>query len=121
MSAPTPFPEPPPDAQAAEHRDVLLAAVESRQIRMVRKVSPLPIDDAALTAHLADGLTSRQIAKRTGVREHEVNHRVAFVLAQLALHNRPHLVATAIRSGWITWGDAGWIPQAASWPHPDTP
>ncbi len=104
------------DPHADEHRATLLAALESRPPTNSRNAAPLPIHDATLTAFLASGLTSGQIARRTGVAEFTVTQRISWLLARIGLFNRAHLAATAIRERWIEWDGTCWTGRIENWP-----
>lgn len=57
--------------------------------------------DRDLIRMLADGLSLRQIAARLGVSFSVVGNRLSRLYARTGTSNSTHLVATALRSGWL--------------------
>jgi len=60
--------------------------------------------DRRLIAHLAAGLTAKEIARRTGRSRNAVALSVSRLLAKTGTSNAAHLVATALRCGWLDGG-----------------
>lgn len=61
---------------------------------------PLNPIELAILRHLAEGLTYAQIARIDGPHPSLHNH-LARMRATVGVHNTTHLVATALRHGWI--------------------
>jgi DNA-binding NarL/FixJ family response regulator len=60
--------------------------------------------DRALIAMLADGVPSKQAARSLGVSPAAVDLWVRRLMAATGTANRTHLVATALRCGWLDDG-----------------
>lgn len=81
---------PPPDA------DALLCAGLA-----VPRPNPLTRQQVKVLQMLADGATSKLIARRLGYTVGTINNYVFYTLEMLGAANRTHAVAMALREGWI--------------------
>lgn len=65
--------------------------------------STCPLDDRDLTIlrHVADGASDRATADAAGVTPKSVSSRISRMVRRTNCRTRAHLVATAIRRGWI--------------------
>lgn len=57
--------------------------------------------DRELIAMLADGMSAAEIGRRTFVSERVAQRRVQAVTAKTGTRNAAHLVAAALRCGWL--------------------
>ncbi len=57
--------------------------------------------DRALIGMLADGMSAAEIGRRTYVAERMAQKRVHAVLTKTGTRNAAHLVAVALRCGWL--------------------
>ena len=66
----------------------------------------LTADDRALIQMLSEGLACKQIGRRLGISALAVEKRMSRLHAKTGTENTAHLVATALRCGWLDGGDA---------------
>lgn len=62
---------------------------------------PLTGQEIQIVQHLADGLTAKAIANKTGLTEFSIAMRIKIARRVAAAKNTPHLAAIALRKGWI--------------------
>lgn len=62
--------------------------------------------DRALIRMLSEGLGSKQIGRRLGIATLAVEKRMSRLHAKTGTENTAHMVATALRCGWIGAEDA---------------
>lgn len=67
--------------------------------------SLLSVRDRELLAMLADGVGSKQAGRALGVSAAAVDLWVRRLMSATGTANRTHLVATALRCGWLAAGD----------------
>jgi len=102
------------DAAARQQR--LLAAVAAPGRRaLTRAVAPLGIDDTELFALIAEGRESREIARRARASVPATQARIRWLMHVTESRNRAHLVATAVRRGWIEWAGTYWRARPDKW------
>jgi DNA-binding CsgD family transcriptional regulator len=62
---------------------------------------PLNAQEIEIVKHLADGLTAKGIANKTGLTEFSIAMRIKIVRRVISAKNASHLTAIALRKGWI--------------------
>jgi DNA-binding CsgD family transcriptional regulator len=76
--------------------------VTDRVITLPRPGSSLLADaDRELIALLADGMSAAEIGRRLFISERVAQRRVQAILDKTGTRNATHLVATALRCGWL--------------------
>jgi DNA-binding CsgD family transcriptional regulator len=68
---------------------------------MTQQECPLTSQEIEIVKHLADGLTAKGIANKTGLTEFSIAMRIKIARRVTAAKNTPHLAAIALRKGWI--------------------
>lgn len=71
-----------------------------------RPGSPLTTVEEQIVSLLAEGWTTRQLARALGAGPAAIDSRVRDMTRRVGARNRTHLVAKAIRRGWVAgaWG-----------------
>lgn len=62
---------------------------------------PLTVRECEVLALLADGLSTRDVARRMAYSERTIKNVLQDVTLRLHLRNRTHAVAVAVRNRWI--------------------
>jgi len=76
--------------------------VTARVIALPRPGSTLLTDaDRGLIRMLADGMSAAEIGRRLYISERVAQRRVQAILDKTGTRNATHLVATALRCGWL--------------------
>lgn len=65
----------------------------------------LDVADRDLIAMLADGMSAAEIGRRVYISERVAQRRVQAILDKTGTRNATHLVATALRCGWLSGTD----------------
>lgn len=62
---------------------------------------PLTTREIEIVRHLAEGRTAKDIGKKIGLTHFSINERIKTARRVVGAHNTPHLMAMALRQGWI--------------------
>lgn len=68
---------------------------------MTQEQCPLSATEVEIVRHLADGLTAKQIARKTGFTACSITTRIKVARRVVSAKNTSHLTAIAVRRGWI--------------------
>ena len=102
--------------EAAGNRARLAAAAAEPARRVAPRVAPpTGLHDTELMALIAEGMTTAAIARRAQATEQAVQSRITWLLHTTETRSRAHLVAVAIRRGWIEWAGTWWRAQPDTW------
>jgi DNA-binding NarL/FixJ family response regulator len=71
-----------------------------------RAPAPPTPRESEILAHVAAGLTNKEIAEHLGLAEETVKTRIARMLPRIGANNRAHAVAIALRNDWIGFEQA---------------